>query len=137
MHKLSVRKNKAAAQSARRPGTKKNAPKARANATRSVRKVKMLPEKRFIPAKRERLEARIDADQKALIERAAQLQGRSVSDFVLATVQEAASRVVQEATVIELSATASRRFAAALLDPAPPNIAMQRAAARHRALVQA
>lgn len=41
-------------------------------------------------ARAERLEARVTAEQKDLIERAATLQGRTVTDFVLTSVQEAA-----------------------------------------------
>jgi uncharacterized protein (DUF1778 family) len=89
-----------------------------------------------VAVKRERLEARLDTVQKALIERAAQLQGRSVSDFVLAATLDAATRVVQEATVLTLSAAASHRLAAALLNPAPPNASMQRAATKHRTVVR-
>ena len=40
----------------------------------------------------ERLEARMTAEQKSLIERAAALQGRSVTDFVLTSVQDAERR---------------------------------------------
>lgn len=98
---------------------------------------RLVVEKIKLGAKRERLEARLDAGQKALIERAAQLQGRSVTDFLLATVQEAAARVVREATVIDVSAEASRRFAAALLEPSPPNASMRRAARRHAQLIRA
>ena len=47
----------------------------------------------------ERLEARVTADQKNLIERAAALQGRSVTDFVLSSVQEAARRHLHHRTV--------------------------------------
>ncbi|WP_125445742.1 DUF1778 domain-containing protein, partial [Streptococcus sanguinis] len=42
----------------------------------------------------ERLETRVTAAQKSLIERAAALQGRSVTDFVLASVQDAARRTI-------------------------------------------
>lgn len=87
--------------------------------------------------KRERLEARIDASQKALIEHAAQLQGRSVTDFVLTTVQEAAARVIRDAAVIALSAEASQRFAQSLLASPVPNATMQRAANLHRRLLGA
>ena len=40
----------------------------------------------------ERLETRVTAEQKRLIERAAALQGRTVTDFVLTSVQDAAQR---------------------------------------------
>ncbi len=67
----------------------------------------------------ERLEARVTSEQKKLIERAAALQGRSVTDFVLASVQEAARRAISEHQRIELSVRDSEAFAAALLNPPP------------------
>jgi uncharacterized protein (DUF1778 family) len=85
-------------------------------------------------AKRGRLEVRVDASLKALIKRAALLQGRSVTDFVLAAVQEAAARVVREAMPIALSEEASRRFAATLLAPPMPNTSMRAANVLRRAL---
>lgn len=45
-------------------------------------------------ARGERLETRVSTDQKHLIEHAASLQGRSITDFVLASVQEAARRAI-------------------------------------------
>lgn len=44
----------------------------------------------------ERLETRVTADQKRLIEHAAALQGRTVTDFVLTSVQDAARRAIKE-----------------------------------------
>ncbi len=67
----------------------------------------------------ERLEARITPAQKALIEHAAALQGRSVTDFVLASVQEAASRAIDEHERLSLSVRDARAFVQALLSPAP------------------
>jgi uncharacterized protein (DUF1778 family) len=50
-----------------------------------------------------RLEARITPDLQALLKRAAELEGRSVSDFVITAAQEAAERRVEQAQVIRLS----------------------------------
>ncbi len=69
----------------------------------------------------ERLEARITADQKALIQRAAELEGRSVTDYVVSSVQDAARRTVEAHDVMVLSAAESRAFVDALLDPPPIN----------------
>lgn len=69
----------------------------------------------------ERLEARVTADQKRLIERAAALQGRSVTDFVLASLQDAARRAIQEHQQLDLSARDSEAFVDALLNPNPIN----------------
>lgn len=67
----------------------------------------------------ERLEARITLAQKALIEHAAALQGRSVTDFVLASVQEAASRAIDDHQRLTLSVRDGRAFVEALVKPAP------------------
>lgn len=82
----------------------------------------------------ERLEARITADQKALIQRAAELEGRSVTDYVVSSVQDAAKRTVEAHDLMVLSAAASRAFVDALLDPPPVNDRLQDSVRRHRAI---
>lgn len=82
-----------------------------------------------------RLEVRINAAQKAKIERAAELSGRKLTDFVIASIDEAASRVIRETTVIELSAQDSLIFAEALLNPPEPSAAFIRAMERYRRYV--
>lgn len=79
--------------------------------------------------KRERVEARVSAEQKALIERAARLRGSSLSEYLVRSAQEAAERDLRAHDVITLSARDSRIFIEALLDPQPANAAL-RAAAR-------
>jgi len=81
----------------------------------------------------ERLEARITADQKALIQRAAELEGRSVTDYVIGSVQDAARRTVEAHEVIVLSAADSRAFVDALLDPPPVNARLKDSVRRYRA----
>lgn len=82
----------------------------------------------------ERLEARITADQKALIQRAAELEGRSVTDYVVSSVQDAAKRTVEAHDVTVLSAAQSRAFVDALLDPLPVNDRLRESIRRHRAM---
>lgn len=82
----------------------------------------------------ERIEARTTPDTLAVVRRAAALQGRSVSDFVVAAAEAAARRALEEAQVLRLSAEDQARFVAALLDPAPAAPAMQRAFDHHRRL---
>jgi len=82
-----------------------------------------------------RLEARISPDLHALLKRAAELQSRTVTDFVVAAVQEAAQRAIEQTEVIRLSLADQERFAAALLSPPKPAAALKRAFARHRKLV--
>ena len=83
-------------------------------------------------ARGERLEARITPGQKALIQRAAELEGRSVTDFVVASAQEAARRTVAAHDTIVLGAADSRAFVDALLDPPPVNARMKDSARRYR-----
>lgn len=80
----------------------------------------------------ERLEARITADQKFLIEQAAALQGRTVTDFVLTSVQEAARRAIDEHRRIDLSARDSQAFVQALIDPKPVDARLRETVRRYR-----
>ena len=87
-------------------------------------------------AKRERLEARVSPEQKALIERAAPLEGRSVTDFLVRSAQREAERVIREREVMALSLRDSVAFVQALLDPPPPNEALRAAFARQHPLAE-
>ena len=80
----------------------------------------------------ERLETRVTADQKALIERAAALQGRTVTDFVLTSVQEAARRAIEEHQRLDLSVRDSEAFIEALLNPQPVNDRLRDTVRRYR-----
>jgi uncharacterized protein (DUF1778 family) len=82
-----------------------------------------------------RLEARIAPDALAVIKRAAELQGRSISDFVVAAAQEAANHTIEEAQIIRLAVEDQRAIVEAILNPPPLAPAMERAAARHRKLI--
>ena len=84
-----------------------------------------------------RIEARIAPDALAVVKRAAEMQGRSVSDFVVAAAQEAAHRTIEETQVIRLSVEDQRAFAEAIVGPPPPSAALVRAAEAHRALIKA
>jgi uncharacterized protein (DUF1778 family) len=79
-----------------------------------------------------RLEARITAAQKALFQRAAAVTGRSVSDFVISSAQEAAVRTLREHEVMALSARDSEAFVAALLGADEPGPRLRQAAQRYR-----
>jgi len=78
-----------------------------------------------------RLEARLPSDVHATLMRAAELQGRSLSDFVVAAAHDAAKRAIEEAEVLRLSAEDQARVAKALLSPPAPAPALRRAF-RHR-----
>jgi uncharacterized protein (DUF1778 family) len=84
-----------------------------------------------------RLEARVTAEQKTLIERAAALQGRTVTDFVLTSVQEAARRAIEKHQQLELSMRDSKAFVDALLNPKPVNERLRDTVRRYRELTRA
>ena len=85
--------------------------------------------------KQARLEARIDPEVHALLKRAAEIQGRTLSDFVVSAAQDAALQTIERAGVIQLSLEDQQRFAAELIDPSPLAPAMERAIQRHKELV--
>ena len=84
-----------------------------------------------------RLEARISFDLHATLKRAAELQGRTMTDFVVSAVQEAAQRAIEQAEIIRLCLADQECFAKALLNPPEPAPALQRAFARRRKLLSA
>jgi len=84
----------------------------------------------------ERLEARVTREQKELLQRAANLTGRSLSDFVVDSAQRAAQEAIYTHEVIELTEQDSRAFADAILDPPKPSAGLRRAAARYLAEVE-
>jgi uncharacterized protein (DUF1778 family) len=86
------------------------------------------------PTRSARLEARIAPEALAIVRHAAELEGRSLSDFVVAAVQDAAQRRIEEAHIIRLAMDDQRRFAEMLLDPPPLAPAMERARAIHQRL---
>jgi len=86
-------------------------------------------------SKQSRLEARITSDTHSLLKRAAEIEGRSVTDFVVAAAREAALQTIERNEVIRLSREASERLAAMLTDPPPVADAMRRAKERHERLV--
>lgn len=82
------------------------------------------------------LEARISADLYSMLKRATELQGRTMIDFVVAAVQDAAQRAIEQAEVVRLSLADQERFAQALLVPPPQTPALERASARRNTLLR-
>ena len=83
-----------------------------------------------------RLETRVSKEQKDLIERAAAYSGRTVSDFVVAHVEVAAKKVIEEYERIHLDKEQSRVLVDALLSPKRPNKKLRGALAEHRQRVE-
>lgn len=83
------------------------------------------------PRKQGRLEARVTRAQKLLIERAARIRGTSVTNFVIASAQEAAAETIKNVEVLTLRDAAREKFIDALLHPPAPNAAAHAAAKRY------
>ena len=83
-----------------------------------------------------RVEARIAPDALAVVRRAAEIQGRSLNDFLVAAALKDAHRTIEEAQIIRLSVDDQQRFAEALLNPPPLAPAMKRALQARRRLVR-
>ena len=80
----------------------------------------------------ERLEARISGEKKAVLQHAAELSGRTLSEFVVESAQAAALLVIQEHENIRLNQAEQIAFVTALLNPAAPNDRLRKAAANYR-----
>lgn len=68
-----------------------------------------------------RLEARITREALDVVRRAAQIEGRSDRDFVVAAAQEAAQKTITEIEVIRLSRQTQEKFVEMLLNPPLPS----------------
>ncbi|MDB9313264.1 DUF1778 domain-containing protein [Spirulina sp. CS-785/01] len=79
-----------------------------------------------------RLEARISPEIKALCQQAAALEGRTLTDFIISTVQTAAYQVIEQHKTLKLNAEDSQAFVNSLLNPPEPNTALKSAALRYQ-----
>jgi uncharacterized protein (DUF1778 family) len=87
-------------------------------------------------SKSARLEARIKPDVLALLKHAAEIEGRSLTDFVVQAAMEAAERRIERTRVIKLSLEDQVAFAEALLNPPDLSPAMRRAFEHRRRLIE-
>lgn len=86
-------------------------------------------------ARTARIEARIAPDLLDTVKRAAEMQGRSVSDFVVTATVEAANKAIAETSIVRLSREASEELARLLINPPAPNKALKAAFAARRRLI--
>jgi uncharacterized protein (DUF1778 family) len=82
-----------------------------------------------------RLEARISPELRALLQRAAELEGRTFTDFVTTALHDAARCTISAAHVLKLSIVDQQIFASALINPPVAAPALKRAFARRRDLL--
>ncbi len=79
----------------------------------------------------ERLEARVTPEQKELFKEAADLQGVTLTDFIVSSVHQAAVRTLEARHVLELSRKDQKAFVKALLRSEGPNQRLRAAWSRH------
>jgi len=79
-----------------------------------------------------RFDARLNADQKKLIQRAADLEGRSMTDFVLESAQQAAQRTIETRAMLMATIRESEDFAKSILNPPAPGMVLRRALHEYR-----
>ncbi len=86
-------------------------------------------------ARSERLNARLTPRQKAMLDEAAALEGRSLTDFVADAIQEKALATVRAHRIWDLTAAQSLAFAESLLRPGEPTAEQRARYARYRQAV--
>ncbi len=86
-------------------------------------------------ARGSRLEARISNEQKALFQQAAMLSTRTLSEFVVASAQEDATRIIEAHETIQLEREEHIRFVQALLKPPEPNARLRQASVQYRSMM--
>jgi uncharacterized protein (DUF1778 family) len=84
------------------------------------------------PIRGERLGFRLDEQTKDLIERAAHLERRKLTDFCVTALTDAARRTIAEHESLMLSERDRKAFFDALVNPAKPNARLVRALAEHK-----
>jgi uncharacterized protein (DUF1778 family) len=87
------------------------------------------------PTKTYRFDARLSEEQKLLIQRAADLEGRSMTDFVLHSAEAVARRTIEKRSMLVLTARETEAFAEAILRPPAPGPVLRRAARKYRETV--
>ena len=87
---------------------------------------------RRIPGRVERLGFRLDEDTKSLIERAARLSQRKISDFCVTALTDTARRTIAEHETLALSPHDRKAFFDTLVNPPEPNERLVRALAEHK-----
>jgi len=75
----------------------------------------------------ERFEARISANKKSVLKNAAELSGRTLTDFVINSAYETAIRVIQEYQQLHLTVKDQKLFIHALLNPPVPSDSLVKA----------
>jgi uncharacterized protein (DUF1778 family) len=84
------------------------------------------------PAKTYRFDARLNEQQKLLIQRAADLEGRTMTDFVLHSAEAAAEQTIEKRAMLVLTARETEAFVDAILNPPGPGPVLRKAVREYR-----
>jgi uncharacterized protein (DUF1778 family) len=82
-----------------------------------------------------RFDARLNEEQKLIIQKAADLEGRSMTDFVLRRAQSAVERTIEARATLVMSARESKAFVKAILQAVEPGPVLRAAARRYKKIV--
>lgn len=91
--------------------------------------------KKKVASKVYRFDARLNEEQKLLIQRAADIEGRSMTDFVLHSAEMAAERTIERRAFLTLSARETEVFVDAVLKPAAPKSVLRKAARHYKTVI--
>lgn len=81
--------------------------------------------------KKARLEARISTQQKEIIIEAARITGRSLTDFIVSTVVEAAQETIRQQQIFQLSEKDRLFFVETILNPPLPTEKLKTSAQKY------
>jgi len=81
-----------------------------------------------------RVEVRTTLEVQNKIKRAAEIQGRTIMDFVISAAESAAHKAIEDAYVFRLSIADQDAIIDAMLSPPKPSDALYRVFARHSEL---
>jgi uncharacterized protein (DUF1778 family) len=85
------------------------------------------------PARTQRFDARLSVQEKRLLDRAAEISGRSLTEFVIGTAKEAALRAIERYDGMVLANPDDQAaFVSTLLKPPAPNRHLRQAVQRQR-----
>ncbi len=88
-----------------------------------------------IDSKTERIEARVRPEDKTLFKKAAELSGMKLTEFAIQALKVAATKIIKEHALIELSLADQTLFVEKLTHTDEPNKALINAAKRYNNMV--
>ncbi|NJM18328.1 MAG: DUF1778 domain-containing protein [Richelia sp. RM2_1_2] len=89
-----------------------------------------------VPKSMARLEARVNPEIKDLWQKAADLQGVTLTDFVIASVQAAACKVIEQQQTLKLNREDALSFVEAILNPSQPSDTLREATSRYKQVME-